>query len=401
MLDRLLSKYGYVKAERNKLGEFWYTLNTEGFGKNADYLKWSLENPVLMTIIALRAKIYSQMEIKHLDSNGVVIENSPVVKLLNTPNYFQSREDFLFQQMWFMSACGQNYTYKIKTFRGELPKALFNLVPSEIDLNKTDKVKKFIFTKSDFQAYGQREIIYKLDDEKTKIRLENIIPFYDLANGIGNNKFMTSPSRVQGIEKVLQNIDENLKAKHVNLQMSQKFLGKNASDGNEAQLLDEDKKLIERTISNRNFIATNRANMDVTHLVSDLKRLYLDEQFSQDALKSLLAFDMNKDVLNYFGAGSSTFENQEKGELRYLQNSIIPTAKATMNSFAQDFGLFELGEKLVPSYDHLNIMQPVINEKIDTLKKMEEVIKLGLENGTMTPDEAQKMSKDLRTKLML
>jgi hypothetical protein len=72
-----------------------------------------------------------------------------------------------------------------------------------------------------------------------------------------------------------------------------------------------------------------------------------------------------------------------------------------MNSFSQQWGLFERGEKLVASYDHLNIMQPVMNEKIDSFKKMQETIKIGLENKTLTEAEAKKMSDDFKIKLGL
>ena len=402
MFDSLLGRFGYIKAERNRLGEFWYTIDTNGFSDDGKYLQLSLTNPVLMTIIALRSNIYSQMEIKHLNANGEIIENSPVIALLNSPNYFQSKEDFFFQQMWFMSASGNNYTYQRKAFNTDvLPKALYNLVPAEIDFNQQNKLNKFIFTQKDFNSYGERKIKYKLDDTLIEIPFNAIIPFYDLGNGLTNNAFMQSPSRVRGILKPLQNIEENLKAKHVNLQMAQKFIGRNQSTGNEAQMQEGDKNAIERVISSKSLVLTNRANVEVQHLVNDLKRLYLDDQFSMDALKCLLAYDMNKDILNYFGNGASTFDNQERGELRYLQNSIIPMANSTMNSFSQQFGLFEKGEKLVASYDHLNVMQPVINEKIDTLLKLENTIKVGIENGTITPSEAVEMSKQLRIKLGL
>jgi hypothetical protein len=402
MLNTLLGKLGYVRAERNRLGEWWYTIEANGLKDEGRYLELSLANPVLMTIIALRANIYSQLEIKHLDTRGEVIENSPVVALLNNPNYFQSREDFFFQQMWFMSASGYNYTYQRKAFRSDaLPKSMYNLIPSEIDLNDAHKLDKFIFTEADFKKYGEREIEYKLDTKKIKIPLSELIPFYDLGNGLERNSFMQSPSRVRGIIEPLSNISENLKAKNVNLQMSQKYLGRNTSDGNESQLQPDDKNAIERVISAKNLIVTNRANVEVQHLVSDLKKLYLDEQYANDMLKCLLAFDMNKDVLNPFGVGSSTFENQEKGELRYLQNSIIPTAKSTMNSFAQQWGLYDKGERLIASYDHLNIMQPVVNQKIDTLIKLENAIKLAKENGTMTDAEAVELSKQQRLNLGL
>jgi hypothetical protein len=67
-----------------------------------------------------------------------------------------------------------------------------------------------------------------------------------------------------------------------------------------------------------------------------MKKAVLDEQFSNDALTCLNAFDMS-DVLNYFSNGSST--RIKIRQCYYLQNSIQPDANNTMNSFASAFGL--------------------------------------------------------------
>ena len=210
---------------------------------------------------------------------------------------------------------------------------------------------------------------------------------------------MQSPSRVKAIRKVLANIDENLSSKNINLQMSQKYLSKNESNDNEAQIKDADRTSIERVISNKSLLLTN-ANVDVKHLVSDMKRLYLDEQFADDANKCLLAFGLNKDVLNYF-AKDSTFENQEKGVIKYIQNSIQSTADNTMNSLSSQWGLLEKGERLKASYDHLAVMQSIVVDKINSFKAMQEAIKLGIENGTITNNEAVKMSNEFKMKLGL
>ena len=404
MVVKSISLFGreLFRVERNRLGEFSYTILEGGndFSKNERYLEMSLSNPVLMTICALRSKIYSQMKIKHINSRGEVVDNSPYVKILSQPNFFQSQQDFLFQQMWFLSATGNCYTYQKKAFSTDLPKALYNLIPSDIDFNKAHKVNKFIVTDKDKKAYGDREIKYTLDDQDYKIKLSEIIPFYDLANGLTSNTFMISPSRVKGIIKVLENIEQNLKSKHINLQMSQKYLATNKSNiqGVTTPLDEKDRTVIERVLHNKSMQITNN-DVNVSHLVSDMKKLFLDDQFSSDALKCLLAFDMNKDILNYSLAGASTYENQEKGELRYLQNSIQTTADNTMNSFSSQWGLIDMGEKLVATYDHLNIMQPVMNEKIATLKTFQEVVKLSLENGTMTNAEAKQKTNDLLIKL--
>jgi hypothetical protein len=210
---------------------------------------------------------------------------------------------------------------------------------------------------------------------------------------------MRSESRVKAVHKVLQNIDQNLKSKHTNLQMSQKYIGKNQSNGNEAQIQQQDRNSIERSISSNSLVLTN-ANVDVKHLVSDMKRLYLDEQFADDANKVLLAFELNKNVLNYF-AKDSTFENQNQGVISWVQSSIQTSADDLMNSLSSQWGLLERNEKLVASYEHLPIMQSVVNDKIKSFTEMQNAIKVSLENGTLTTAEAKKMSDEFRLKLKL
>jgi hypothetical protein len=403
VIKSVLSFFGRspVSVERNRAGVFTYTfLDGSSFTDNGKYLELSLCNPVLMTIIALRSRLYSQMEIKHVDSKGKVIENSPYVQLLNQPNYFQSKEDFFFQQMWFLSASGTDFMYQIKAFTNDIPKAIYNLIPSEIDFDKQHKVNKFIVTEKDKKAFGERTIKYNLDDTTYNLKLSDLIPLYDLSNGLTNNSFFTSPSRVKGIVKVLNNIQQNVDSKNINLQMSGKYLGKNAGTGNEAQLQDKDRTSIERHISSKSLILTNQSSVEVQHLVTNMKNLYLDEQFADDANKCLLAFEMNKNVLNYF-AKDSTFDNQSQGIISYIQNSIQTTAKNTMNSLSQQWGLMESGEKLVANYEHLAVMQPVVNDKIKSFTEIQNAIKIGLENGTLEIADAKKMSDEFKLKLGL
>jgi hypothetical protein len=131
-----------------------------------------------------------------------------------------------------------------------------------------------------------------------------------------------------------------------------------------------------------------------------MKKLYLDEQFADDANKCLLAFEMNKNVLNFF-AKDSTFDNQSQGVISYIQNSIQTTAKNTMNSLSQQWGLMERGEKLVASYDHLASMQPVVNDKIKSFREMQDALRVAIENQTLTNAEAKKMSDEFKLKLGL
>lgn len=383
-----------VNVERDRNGAFTYSfLDQDGFINSDKYLDLSLNNPVLLAIIALRSKIYSQMKISHLNSAGEPIENSPIIQLFKQPNYFQSQEDFLFQQMWFLSANGTNLTYKVDA--GTTTKAIYNLLPSEIDLNDTHKVKSFIYTKAELNAYGDRKIKYTLEGQSFDIKIKNLIPTYDLANGLTKNSLMSSPSRLKGLSKTIQNIEENLLSKNVNLKMSQKYLMASQGDGSEAQIQDNDRNDIFSKVSRKSLLITN-ANIKAQHLVSDMKRLYLDEQLSNDALTCLNAFDMNKDIINYFSSGSSTYENKEKAMLDYVQNSIQTDANNTMNSFSSAFGLIDNKESLVASYNHLPVMQIIMKAKIETLQLFINTLA-----NIYTPEESRKLVDEFKLTLGL
>lgn len=407
MIVKSISLFGreLFRVERNRAGQFSYSfLDGSTYVDNGRYLDMYLTNPVLSTIVNFGAQYYSQMRITHVDKNGKEVQNSPYINLLNTPNYFQSKEDFFFQQKVFLDVSGNDYIYQIKAFTNNVPKALYNLIPSEIDFNKIDKINKFIVTDKDKKAFEEKHIVYTLDDTDYNIKLRDIIPTYDLANGLVKNSFFQSPSKVKAIAKILNNINENINAKNINLQMSAKYIGVNKSDGNTAVLQPDDKQSIERSIGTKNLLLTNRNGVAFEHLVSDMKKLYLDEQYGADFGKVLLAFGLNRQILD-ISDKSNGLNNSgsliNSGLISYIQNTIQQTADNTMNSLSQTWGLFERGEMLKASYDHLPVMQSVINDKIKTLTDFQNMVKLAKENGTIDDADAKAKTKELMSNLNL
>ena len=281
-----------------------------------------------------------------------------------------------------------------------LPKQIYNLVPNQIEWNEVNKVKKFVKNQTEFNEFNKRRISYNLDGKNIDIELSNLIPMYDVANGLTTESWFKSHSRVKAIETNLLNIEELLKSKNVNAKMSQKFLAvsEDSYNGATAPMSDDDRKSVKNIISKNTLHVTN-GKVSVNHLVQNLKNLNLDEQISQESQICLLAFGLNNDVLNFFAGGSSTFENQEKGEIRAYQNEIQGIADNIANSFTSS--LLNDGSKLVASFDHLPIMQVILKDKVDSFKFQQEAIKLALENGTITPAEAKEMTKQYLARIKL
>lgn len=387
-------------VERTRDGVMSYFLDNDGFGNEKDYINWSLSNPVLFSVVSTRAKVFSQMHITCVDAKGDAVENNDIVDLLAKPNYFQSQSDFLYQYMWFLSTQGENFVYKIQPLSTQKPIAIYNLIPNELDFKDVMKLNKFINSQKDIKELESKIIEYKLDSQTYKLPLKDIIPFFDIANGLKSNSLMSSPSRVKSITGVLNNIEENIKSKNVNLKFSQKYLAtnKNAVQGVATQIKEEDRAAIDSILKAKSLQITN-GDVQVTHLVNDLKKLYLDEQFAADANTVSIAFEMNNDIINYFLGKSSTYSNQEQGIIRFIQNSIQSMADNFCNSLTNSMGLQEQGLKLVASYNHLPVMQGVIKTKLETFKIMQETIKIGLESGSILLADAIEMTAKLKTDL--
>lgn len=392
-----------LEVVRDKFGSWSYMWNISPFGNSFEskYLDLTLNNPILFICCLTRAKLYSQMKITHVDSNGKEIENSPYIDLLNKPNYFQSKEDWLKQQSWFLSASGNNIIYQKKITTNEVPKALYNLVPTEVDYKDILKVDKFFTLQQDINEYERQEVEYRLDKQKYKLKVKDLIPLYDVTNGIQVNTLMKSPSRVSSVLKNVQNIEENMAAKNVNLKMAQKYLARNKNNiqGTAAQIHPDDRVSIEKVLSEKTLQITN-GDIEVQHLVSNLKQLYLDEQMAFDAKIVTFAFEQNEHIINFALTGS-TYENQEYGIIRYIQTSTQADADNLMNSLAMSWGLHDKKENLKASYNHLPIMQVLYKTKIETFNSLQIAIKQGLENTTISPADAKNMTDKLKTDLGL
>jgi hypothetical protein len=96
-------------------------LENNGFVNSTKYLDYSLNNPILLAIIALRARFILKWR-SHLNSAGKPIENM-YYNCLDNQTTFNLR-GFPFQQMWFLSAVGTNLTYKVNALNET--KAIYN-----------------------------------------------------------------------------------------------------------------------------------------------------------------------------------------------------------------------------------------------------------------------------------
>jgi hypothetical protein len=269
---------------------------------------------------------------------------------------------------------------------------LFCLNQDFINFQKADKVNKFIFAPSEIREFEQKEIKYKLYDNDVKIPIKNLIIYNDLPAGIVDTEnIIQSPSRIDSLIPALSNIHLNQKSKNINLKFAGKFLVSNERISNQTNVPMEegDKRDIENNLFKKDIIATNHSIKSYS-LSNDFSKLLLDETFAGDAMKVAAAYGVSRDVLNYYVAGASTYENQIQSVIKWIQGDIQFEADVFSTGLASYFNYNNMGKEVVMRYDHLPVMQEVEKTRIEKMKVKVEVYKSLIEVG-FTPEEAKQL----------
>lgn len=362
----------------------WEYLNTpDSFSDRQDYLTEALENVALFTVLDMRATMFSRAKVIVTDLDGKPIDNDPFIKLIEQPNFSQSQQDFLYQHLFF-KGLGNNVTRVIASKPYDIDKAisLEHLVPSQIDYNNVNKVDKFVYAKSDINDVNKRALKYELDGKSYDIPLDEVLFFYDIANGLTKDSRFRSPSRIDSLRPALANIREAQKAKNINLKISSKHIISSGltGDGMKDGLQPGEKSDIENNLFRRDTFATE-SNLNVNSLANDFRKLAFDDGIIAEMLKISNAYGINKDVLNWSLNGASTHDNKHFGAVDWIQNSIQFEGDDFANSWASHFNYRSQNKLIKLDYSHLPVMQILKEKEVESIKTRMEIAKGLLDLG--------------------
>lgn len=386
--------FPYFHYERLKDGSHWYIRDTNtNIEEVRKGLEVSLNNPVLQPAINLIARLFSSAIFAEVKEDGTVVENSDLVALLEDPNLYQSQQDFLEQFIWFKYSFGYLYVYPVHPVgvKSAERTTLNNLRTSYIKYEE-DFNTKILFKKSEVKDTLQQKFKYddEENDQKLEIEVGKIIPFYDLANGIGSSNLLTGPSRLTSIKTEISNINQAGCAKNKAIQTNGRELysNKNSGVGTTTPLSKKEKEEIQDRLNKQTGLGSNRsravvtsASMEWQSLHIKLAELGLDDSRKADANTIIAALGIPLDLFDK----TSTYENKEQAMLGFMQNNIIPQMNDFTNSLTSYFQLEN--SKLIGTYDHLPIMATIKEMELSTTKKKAETLEMLLRSG-VTPDDA-------------
>ena len=369
----------WLNYDRNNLTASWST--------DAN-LKLALNNPVLSTLINIRADYLSQFNFFEVNEAGEKIDNSDFNRLIENPNPYQSKQDFLKQLEWYILCYGWVYQRPYGA-TGMGTDYLYNLSTPDITFDK-DLTRSLIQKRSDVKELGKLSFNYRDLDTDINMELKDVIQFFDVSNGLNGNPF-TSPSRVTSIRKQIDNTSaaadaQNIMIKTVGREMIFKEKQSNSMDS-AMPLANGDKEDMERkfqrygaqTGRNRTVILNKEMGWKSMHVPhSDLG---FEEIMALNSNLMGQALQVPNSVYKAYMQGD-TFENQSQGLLGFLQGAMQARANDIANSWGSYFGI-----KVKASIEHLPIMTKIEDVKIDRVLKISQAFR-NLTQGGLTSEQA-------------
>lgn len=396
LLDNVLSRIGFTRYAD---GSVYYSIkkNNPSFISGVDKLDIALNNPVVAACIEIRAKLLSKAVFFIEDDKGDRIVDDEVIKLINNPNIHQSKQDFIKQYEWYKSAYGWVYQKPYGSI-GFTPDAIFNLKTSNIEFPKK-MLPSMVFSKKESDAFYEQTFQYKEGNTKKSIQFKEVIPFYDLTNGLqdGETSFIVSKSKIDSVIKQISNIGLASEAENVMIQTNGReiFSGGNTKGANSGGIMPmhvDDKEQVETKLirsygfgyGKRRSIATNNAvNWQSLHI--KLQELGLHESITNNANIVRETFEVPNELYKAFMKGA-TFENQKEALIGFIQNTIQPIADDLASSWTTYFGYED--KPIKASFDHLPVMQHTEDKKADKMLKIatafEKLTRAGLTQEEVT-----------------
>jgi len=352
-----------------------------------------LTTPELKLVVDRLALMFSNGIWKHLDKNGDPIENSPFVQLLENPNVFQSRNEYLFQ--WFVqrSIYANVFVYNLKGFQlQEVPTALWNLSPSRMIINRTGKIWQQTELDQIISSYT-----FDLSEEGKQSETyttEDIIQFSmpDCDDPLKGN------SPLEALRMPISNI--RLAYGYHNVILAKKgALGVWSSDSKDStgsvQLTTKEQTKVSESIlrnqgigDHQNSIAVSNKALKFTPATFPTKDLLLNEQIEANMKRIIDTLGGNENMFS--SKNGSKYDNIQGGEKLAYQDTIIPVSKDLANGFSKRWGLLDKGEMLVLDYDHLPVLQEDEVRKSQVIERKSRAAQILLSEGMpFTADEVK------------
>jgi hypothetical protein len=367
----------------------WYFIDdNEKWSVDESNLQYALRHPILTPALLFLSNLFAQARFHVVDKKTKeVIEGHPLTKLLEDPNFYQSRIDFKESAQFLKIAQGRVGIWK-KRIPGFNEIDQLYLLRSDLITFPEGYQTKHIFSKSR-EDLGKQIITYDKENLNIKIPLKDIVWLFDLPNVSNKKNFFENESRITGLHQVLRNTLDTQLAKNIIIKTNGKEMISGDNGGGQSFPFGGDEQKAARQIFNDQLgLGFNRSRLwmtkaKVTHknLTVAMRDLGHDESTKVDGNIIYTALHIPKDILS-LEAKKTTYNNFKESLTSFIQNDM----QAQANDFGEAFkDELEDNEELVASFEHLPVMQFIEIEKYTAIQGRAKALNDLLKTGV--PDE--------------
>lgn len=372
--------YAFYEMQVDAKHDQWVTIENNEF-------RLYNTTPELQTILNRGASLFANgvWRVKEYGT-GKIVENHPLYKLLEAPNVYQNRNEFLSSIYLNRALYGNNFTYmNYATSISDLPTTITNLLPKMVKLERSGNYVKQV-NLNDVIKY------YKLVDGEGKV-LERFKPDEIIHLKIYNpNDPLYGLSPLNSLHMPLSNIRSA--RGYINADYTKKgahgiLAAESVKDGaGQLPYEEEDRIALEKQYSQMTHGSSDGQSTVVISpkpvkwlsISSAIKDHLILEVMSTEYKALIDAFGLNESLFGF--EKQSTFSNQENGERQAYQNHIIPLSETLSYALTDKMDLInKFGVYVELDYSHVDCMRENAKESAETLKVKTESLEKLLASG--------------------
>lgn len=329
-------------------------------------------------------------------SDDSIIEEHPLIKLLERPNAFQTRNEFLTDIYINKALYGNSFTYMNYALAGisQYPTSLVNLITPRVAVQKTGKVKdqtKLEGVVRSFDVMDIRDRDKVIDSFKPNeiIHLKNFNP-NDPIIGLSPLRAIHMPLTI--IRSARGYVDADYRKKGA--------LGVLSGASNDAAgalpLNKNDRSDLERQVSEHEYgtadqqkkLIISNSPVSWSSFSSAIKDHVIHESLELEFKKIIDCYGLNEALFSFLK--QSTFSNQSNGEKQAYDNAIKPFAESLSYAFTDAMKLPDQGIYLQLDFSHVAALQENEKEKAETTKLKVDAFR-SLVDGGVSAEEARRL----------
>ena len=314
--------------------------------------------PHLQLAIGKKCELFANGEWKcvSVNDNEQEFPDDEGLVLLNKPNPLQSREDFLWQYMFYKEVFSNNFIYKLSGSKLVQPKCLWHLPSEVMEIMLTGKM------------FNQTELSGIIKNFKLNYRgFENTYSVDDVIFHASNFSFQEGKglSKIPGLNYPISNIMASLKTRNI-ISTKKGMIGILSNEAKDAvgniPMEDDERQRIEKQFADDRGLYGDRENIIISQSATrwnptsfPIRDLMLHEGDEMDFQTICDTIDIDRRVFS--GTKDATFENKAQAIKGTYQNSIQPCADSLAGIVTTALGADQRGRKYVLDYSWLPVMQ--------------------------------------------